>query len=232
MLLLLAACAQDSSRLGTGLPGLDAAHAAMTGGAPEIALNICRQIATRNPADAEALACEGDALAALGNATAADTEYAAALALDPGSVAALLGSGRQRLADDPKRAEALFLAALKQKPHMAAALNDLGIARDLQGRHAEAQKAYGEAIGADPDMRAAQVNLGLSTALGGRPAEAARLLRPLGGGEDASTRERHDLAAVLAMSGRIPEARRLLSPELKGADLDTAITGYRKLLGR
>ena len=48
------------------------------------------------------------------------------------------------------------------------ALNDLGIARDLQGRHTDAQTAYRSALGVDPDMRAAQVNLALSLAMSGQ----------------------------------------------------------------
>jgi Flp pilus assembly protein TadD len=109
-------------------------------------------------------------------------------------------------------------------------LNDIGIALDLQGRHAEAQAAYGRAIGIDPAMRAAQVNLALSTALNGQPDAAARMLLPVAGGPDATTRERHDLAAVLAMSGHANEARELLRPDLQGADLDAALAGYRALL--
>ena len=37
---------------------------------------------------------------------------------------------------------------------MRVALNDLGIARDLQGRHTDAQTAYREALGVNPDMAA------------------------------------------------------------------------------
>ena len=48
------------------------------------------------------------------------------------------------------------------------ALNDLGIARDLQGRHTDAQMAYRQALGISPEMSAAQVNLALSLAMGGQ----------------------------------------------------------------
>jgi Flp pilus assembly protein TadD len=228
-LLLFAGCSQSAIQLSTGQPSLNTAHTALESGAADVALNICARIAAARRS-ADALTCQGDALAALGKPNEADVAYAGALVLDPGSVSALLGLGRLRLASDPKRAEGLLLLARAQNPREAAVLNNLGIARDLQGRHAEAQQAYGEAIAANPAMRAAQVNLALSTALSGRPDDAARLLLPLAGGPDASVRERHDLAAVLAMAGRTAEAARLLSPDLKDAELETAIAGYRSLL--
>jgi len=227
--LLLAACSQPTAELGTGQPSLNTARAALDGGGPDVALSICTRIGATRPSS-DALTCQGDALAALGRPNEADTAYANALVLAPRSVGALLGLGRLRLADNPGRAEELLLLALAQNPREAAVLNNLGIARDLQGRHAEAQKSYGEAIAANPSMRAAQVNLALSMALSGQPDAAARLLLPLAGGLDASLRERHDLAAVLAMAGRTTEAARLLSPDLQGADLDAALAGYRALL--
>lgn len=122
------------------------------------------------------------------------------------------------------------MRVLAHQPQNAVALNDVGISRDLQGRHTDAQQAYGLAIAANPDMRAAQVNLALSTALAGHPDDAARLLEPLAIGPDAATRERHDLAAILAMDGKTDAAAKLLSPELQGADLDAALAGYRSLL--
>ena len=231
-LTLLAACSgQTAPQLSTGDPSLRTAHAALESGAPLIALNICTRLA-QTSRSAEILTCEGDALTTLAKTGEAATAYAAALAADHGSVAALLGLGRLRLATDPVRAEELFLQVLAQQPRQAAALNDLGIARDLQGRHVEAQKAYGEALGADPDMRAAHVNLALSVALEGRPDDAVRMLQPLADSPEATSRERHDLAAVLAMAGRNAEAARLLSPDLQGADLEKALAGYRSLLPR
>jgi Flp pilus assembly protein TadD len=230
-LLLLAACNIHSEpQLSTGVPSLHTARIALQSGAPSVALGICSRAVAADYQDPAALACEGDALTALGRPADADTAYTKALTLSPKSVPVLLGLGRLRLATDPKRAELLFLMAVAQNPRDAVALNDLGIARDLQGRHAEAQQSYAAASAADPDMRAAQVNLALSMALQGHPADAARLLGPIGSSPDATTRERHDLAAALAMSGNTEAAKQLLRPDLQGADLDKAIAGYRALL--
>ena len=228
--LLVSACSQTPPQIGTGLPSLHTAQAALEGGAPDVALNICQENLASGQRTAAVLVCEGDALAALKRPDAADTAYTTALLLDPDAEGALLGLGRLRLGSDPKRAEELFMRVLAHNPRNPLALNDVGIARDLLGRHADAQQAYGLAIAANPDMRAAQVNLALSTALAGHPDDAARLMAPLAIGPDASTRERHDLAAVLAMDGQTEAAAKLLSPELQGADLEAALAGYRSLL--
>ena len=224
---VLAACSNTAApQLSTGLPSINTARAALETGAPDVALAICARITQADERDVAAWQCEGDALAALRRTDEADAVYTKALVLQPNQVSTLLRLGRIRLAGNPKRAEALFLQALKEAPRDAVLLNDLGIARDLQGRHADAQDAYGKAIGADPGLRAAQINLALSVALSGRPGDAARML-PTESSPTAPARERHDMAAVLAMDGRLDEAKRLLAPELAGADLDAAIAGYR-----
>ena len=229
--MLLSACSnQTEPQLGTGLPSLHTAEVALEAGAPDVALGICeRQIALYSH-NVEAFACEGDALTALARPNEADVAYAKALTVDSKSVHALLGLGRLRLATDPKRAETLFLAALAQNPRNAVALNDLGIAEDLQEHHSSAQQSYAAASAADPDMRAAKVNLALSMALQGRTADAAELLGPMAQRPGATARERHDMAAVLAMGGNTDAARELLRRDLQGAELDAAIAGYRALL--
>jgi cytochrome c-type biogenesis protein CcmH/NrfG len=104
---------------------------------------------------------------------AAAESYSEALRLDPKSVLARIGLGRLRLAGDPTAAETLFLEALQRQPHNAVALNDLGIARDLLGRHQDAQTAYRQAIGLEASMSGAEVNLALSLAMSGRADDAA-----------------------------------------------------------
>jgi len=145
---------------------------------------------------------------------------------DPASVSAQIGLGRIRLASDPVAAEAAFLGALSQDPRNGVALNDLGIARDLQGRHTDAQTAYRSALGVDPDMRAAQVNLALSLAMSGQSRDAVQLLRPLASKPDASPQVRHDMAAVLAMSGSRTEAEQILSKDLPPEQVKQAMDAF------
>lgn len=226
---VLAAC---SSRFDSTLSGqvtLQTARVALAGGSSQVALNICNQLLVNLPTDSGLLVCKGDALLALGQPTDAVAAYEAALRSSPRSSDAQLGLGRATLTVDPVRAERLFLDALTSDPRNAAALNNLGIAQDLQGRHSDAQQSYAAAIAVAPSMRAAQVNLALSLAMSGRADEAVRMLRPIAARPDASARERHDLAAVLAMDGKSDEAARLLRPELDSAQIDEAVSGYRGL---
>jgi Flp pilus assembly protein TadD len=223
-LALLAACANggDPSKYG-GTPGVDVAEAALHGGAPQVALRVDEAILARDPRNVAALLNRGDAQTALQQPDAAAESYAEALRADPQSIQARIGQGRLHLADDPSAAEALFLEVLQRQPHNAVALNDLGIARDLLGRHQEAQASYRQAIGQDGSMRGAQVNLALSLAMAGRADDATPMMRPLASGPDASRKLRHDLAAVLAMAGDRTGAQRILARDLPPDQVDKAL---------
>jgi Flp pilus assembly protein TadD len=225
----LTACGTSAIADLPGTPSVTTAQIALAGGSPSVALRICDGLVVKQPNDTAALVCRGDALVALGRNAEATPSYQAALRANPHALGAEIGLGRIALQTDAARAEALFLRALSDEPRNATALNDLGIARDLQGRHAEAQTAYGEAIAAAPDMRAAQVNLALSLAMSGKSGEAIRIIQPIASRADATERERHDLAAVLAMDGKNEEAERLLRSDLSSEQADEAVAGYRSL---
>lgn len=222
------ACASLDT-MAAGQPSLDTARVALANGSTDLALTICTGLLARRPRDPALLVCQGDAMTVMGRNAEAIASYNAALQSDGSSAPAKVGLGRIALGTDPARAEALFVDALTSNPRDAAALNNLGIARDLQGRHAAAQAAYGEAIAAAPDLRAPQVNLALSLALTGRAREAVRIMRPIGSRADATPRERHDLAAVLAIDGHPDEAASLLRRDLDGPQVDQAISGYQSL---
>ncbi len=225
---LLSGCAGIDATL-NGAPSLETARVALASGSSDLALNICNSLLTRLGQEAPLLVCRGDALTSMGRTSEATSAYQEALTVDANSAPAKLGLGRLYLGSDPARSEALFLDALNNDPRNAQVLNNLGIARDLQGKHADAQVAYGEAIAASPDLRAPQVNLALSLAMSGKAAEAVRIMRPIGERQDATPRERHDLAAVLAMDGRRDEAARLLRADLEGQQADDAISGFQSL---
>ncbi len=202
------------------------ADTALKGGSPEIALQIANNVLAQNPGNGSALATKGEALTALGHPEEAAIAFSQVPPKDPASVSAQIGLGRIKLASDPVAAEAAFLGALSQDPRNGVALNDLGIARDLQGRHADAQTAYRSALGVDPDMRAAQVNLALSLAMSGQSRDAVQLLRPLASKPDASPQVRHDMAAVLAMSGSKAEAEQILSKDLPPDQVKQAMDAF------
>ncbi len=227
LVFLLAACAgHDSSRIGTGQPGLNVATAALAGGSPDIALNVTRGILANAPANVPALLSQGDALSALGRPEEAKASYAKALANEPGSVGAQIGLGRLALASDAAQAQVFFLGALQHDPSNKVALNDLGIAYDLQGQHVSAQGAYRKALGTDPTMQAAEVNLALSMALSGRAPQAVQLLKPLASEPNAPRRLRQDLAAALAISGDKQAAAQILSADMTPEQTERALQGY------
>jgi Flp pilus assembly protein TadD len=209
-----------------GEPGIDVAQAALKSGSPDIALQIAGNVLAKFPENETALITQGDALTALGRLDEAAASFTRVLQRNSASVDAQIGLGRIKLASDPVAAEVLFLQALQHEPRNAVALNNLGIARDLQRHHADAQVAYRQALAANPGMSAAQVNLALSLAMGGRPRDAIQLLRPLASDPGASRQFRHDLAAVLVMSGDKAEAERILSKDLPPAEVQQAMEAY------
>ena len=228
-LIALTACTVEQARLGDGTPSLKTAQTALSSGAPDLAYRICAALVDHGDRSTQTLVCKGNALTGLGRSAEAASVFAVALQGAPHNTDALIGTGRLRLATDPAGAEQIFMQALAVSPRDAVALNDLGIARDLQGRHHDAQIAYAEAIGANPDARAPQVNLALSMAMSGRASEGARMLRPLAENDTATVRERHDYAAVLTMAGRPDEATQFLSPELTGPQAEQAVSAYRTM---
>ncbi len=227
--LLLAACGnRDASQLGNGQPGLSVARAAMLGGSPDIALNVANGILAKDPDNGPALLSQGDAYSALGRSADAEASYTKALAVDSGSAGAQIGLGRLRLGSDPAQAQSLFLNVLQHEPGNKVALNDLGIAYDLQNEHASAQSSYRKALGVDPTMRAAEVNLALSMALNGRASEAVQILKPLASVSGASRRLRHDLAAALAIAGDKQAAAQILDADLTPDQTQRALLVYEE----
>ncbi len=224
VLALCAACAASPAH--APRPGADLAASVLRGGAPQIALRIADDVLAGDPGNTRALLVQGDALTALGRLDGAALSYRAVLRGDPDSVGAQIGLGRTLLATDPATAEGWFLRASRLAPRDAAALNDLGVARDLQRRHADAQIAYRMALAADPQMTGAQVNLALSLAMSGQTAQAVGLLRPLASAAAASSKLRHDLAAVLVLAGERAEAERILSADLTPEQVARAMAAY------
>ena len=205
------------------------ANAALNAGALDLALHVTGSILARNPHDMEALATQGDALYAKGDTDAAARSYNAILAIDPNSVRGQIGIGRVQLRDDPSVAEASFLRALQRDPRNVIALNNLGIARDLQGHHAQAQEAYRQALGIMPSDAAASTNLGLSLALSGDAGQAVQILQPLASDPAAPMRLRHDLALAMILAGNSAGAKRMLSGDLSAPEAAAAVAGYREL---
>ena len=112
---------------------------------------------------------------------------------------------------------------MKQDSRNAAALNDLGIARDLLGQHVDAEAAYRRALAVQPDMTATKVNLALCLAMRGEGTAAIGLLRPLADAPNATRKIKEDYAAVLAMAGKRDEAEHILATNLGTTEIAPAL---------
>jgi Flp pilus assembly protein TadD len=205
-------------------PPNNVSRAALAGGANDLALRLSGEALGRDPNDADALDVQGSALSEMGRSAEAQMAYERLLAINPASAPALLGLGRLLLERDAPSAEVQFLHVLARDPRHPQALNDLGIAQDLQGRHAAAQESYRRALGVAPQMQAAVVNLALSLAISGHAADAVLLLRPIAAIPGASTRVKHDFAAAALLSGDRATAEAVLRPDLSAAETDEALT--------
>jgi Flp pilus assembly protein TadD len=179
---------------------LRVADAAMASGAPDMALRVAQLVLDRDPNNVEAIVAKGNALYAMKVPDQARDAYRTAVILDVNSVAAQIGLGRTLVRSDPHSAETHFLAALATQPDSVVALNNLGIARDLQGHHAEAQQAYRQALALAPEMADVKTNLGLSLALAGHGNQAVQVLQPIGTAPDATALKRADLAVAVAQA--------------------------------
>jgi Flp pilus assembly protein TadD len=229
-LLGVSACGgPDAGGLSDSAPGIGVARAALEGGAADVALRVSAENLARDPENRDFMLVQADALAALGRGQEADAAYRRVLVADKDSVEARMGLGRLALNTNPAAAETFFLETLARDPRNAKAFNNLGIARDLLGRHPQAQDAYRRALGIAPSMQAATVNLALSLAMSGRADDGLKLLGGIDPAQRVSPRMRHDIAAVHAMAGDRAGAEALLSKDLSPADLDQTLRGYEAL---
>lgn len=182
-------------------PSVRIAVAALASGAPELALRVADLELAKNPNNVPALIARGDALYALRRPAQAQVAYRDAVKLEPEAAAAQVGLGRTLAQTDPVAAEVAFLRALSHEPDNVVALNNLGVVRDLQGRHAEAREAYSHAISVAPTSADVQINLGMSLVLAGRTSAASRLLRGIASDPEARQAWRPELLNALTLAG-------------------------------
>lgn len=224
MLLAFGGCAAPTP---PPLPNaLNVADAAIAGGDPAMALQVAQAALIADPDDTDALYHEGAAYYALGRCMDSMAAYTLALQHDPRSAAAEIGLGRCVLKRDPAAAEQAFQAAIRDDPGSAAAFNDLGIARDLQGHHVAAIAPYQRALLLQPGSIATEVNLGLALALAGHSPDALQYLGPLAAGPQATPKIRQDFATALITAGRVAQARQVLGVDLPPDQVNAFITAF------
>lgn len=151
----------------------------MSGGSPEIAVNVARGILVREPFNVPAQMMLGNALYAMRLLPQAEASYATVLKTQPNNAPAHLALGRVKLAEqDPAAAEQQFRIAAQQEPR-AETFSDLGVALDLQQHPAAAQEEYRRSLTLDPESAATRLNLSLSLLASGDRAGARAALQPL-----------------------------------------------------
>jgi Flp pilus assembly protein TadD len=221
-MLLLAGCSSMQPNVAGRVPSLRVADAALEAGAPELALRVADLMLARDPRNPEALIAKGDALYASGQREEAGRAYRQAVEIEPTSAAAQLGLGRTLVQSDPAAAERAFSAAVAVRPDDSAALNDLGIARDLLGHHAAAQEAYRQALALAPGPADVKVNLGLSLALSGDKDAAIEVLREAAASPEVVQSRSKELASALALAGDDVRSRQILAAGSASAMTATA----------
>jgi Flp pilus assembly protein TadD len=134
--------------------------------------------------------------------------------------AAQIKNGRAQLAKhQAEPARATFADVLTAAPTSVPALNGLGLALDMLGRHDEAQTAYRQVLANVPDDIVARNNLGLSLTLSGRYSEAIAALQPIALGQAASPRARQNLAIAMALDGDRDGAAKLERLDMREEDV-------------
>jgi Tfp pilus assembly protein PilF len=180
LLVVLAGCAGQNGPNATASDGpgspLKIADVAIANGSPEVALRATEGLLAADPRNPAALIRQAKAYLMLGHVAAAETAYRRALAADNRLDEARLGLARILLRTNPGQAEKTLLEVLDRDSRNTAALNNLGVSRDLQARHQEAQEAYRRALEVNPTLASARENLGLSLALSGKAEEGVQML--------------------------------------------------------
>ena len=168
-----------------------------------------------NPEGVEAKLGLGQSFLAIGASEEAAAQFRDVLAKrssDPvagrGLAAALIAMGQPTLAG--QQLELVLQADARDYR----ALNAMGVALDMQGRHADAQGKYRQGIELAPDYLALRSNLGLSLAISGKPLEAIAQLVPLVGARGADGRVRQNLAFAYAMAGDLENALQVSRQDL------------------
>ncbi len=190
----------------------------MTGGSPEIAVNVARGILVREPFNVPAQMMLGNALYAMQLFPQAEASYATVLKTQPNNAPAHLALGRIKLAEqDPAAAEQQFRIAAQQEPR-AETFSDLGVALDLQQHPAAAQDEYRRSLKLDPDSAATRLNLSLSLLASGDRVGARAALQPLLPGS-----AKGELAPNIAAAQRAIESQPSPAPAARPINIPVAV---------
>ena len=238
--LLLASCssrqpqlvlsAKPASVLSDAKPGLDIARVALQSGAYATAEHVIEGVLSESPDNVAALLLQADALRQTGDLIGAGSSVRRAYHLEPQNIRVMTELGKLQLDDDAGKAERTFKQALSVKADDQAAMTDLGVSLDMQGKHDQAQAAYRAALLlGNGNQLATKVDLGLSLALTGNSREAIEQLSAVAALPNVSPRVRQDLAAALTLAGDKSAAKLILDHDMTQEQVASLISGYEAL---
>jgi Flp pilus assembly protein TadD len=212
-LLLLGGCASTAHQNEVDVDSrLRFAETAAASGNKDMAIGMYQQAAAASPKDVRLQVRAAEAVARLGQPTAAQVMLTEALRVTPNQPDLLNALGRVYiLSDQPARSIPIFDSLLARNPNSVTALVDKAVALDLLNRHAEAQDLYARALRLAPDDPIVRTNLALSRALQGHMTEATAAIRPLNGRTDLPDRVRTNVGLIYAAAGDTVDSEQLLS---------------------
>ena len=204
--------------------------AAQSGGDFPNAVGVYRRAAELAPQEPAPLIAAGNALLQMGAVNEAIVSYNAALVrpgdtngAQVGLAKAFLRTGKPQLALTP------LSKALEESPEDPKLLLLLGVAKDLEEQHQEAQDYYRDGLGRAPGDPALTVNLALSLALSGNYPNAIAVLQPLAMATTGSPHERQTLALIYGLEGNVAEAGRLGRIDLDDTSVEHNLAYYQTL---
>ncbi|MFZ2998096.1 SPOR domain-containing protein [Sphingobium sp.] len=191
-------------------------------GAADLNSNLARLAS--NPRDVSALIGAGEAALALDDPRAAAGFYARADAIENSNGRIKAGLGRVMLKlQNPAQSLILFDQATRLRYPEATILADRGLARDMTGDQAGAQKDYQAALQRTPDDAETIRRYAASLGISGHVEASDRVMQPLFFKSDrAAWRYR---AFILAMNNRQADAQKIALQTMP-AQLAAAITPY------
>jgi len=211
--LLLATAAQAQT---------DQADLVRPSGAADLNNNLAK-LAT-NPRDFNALVGAGEAALELDDARAAAGFFARADAIQPNNGRTKAGLGRVMLKmQNPAEALRLFDQATRAGYPEASIQGDRGLARDMTGDQAGAQRDYHAALQRTPDDAELVRRYAASLGISGQVEAADKVLQPLLYKSDRAAWRYN--AFILAMNNRQAEAKKVVDQTMP-AQLASAINPY------
>jgi Flp pilus assembly protein TadD len=204
--------------------------AAQAGGDLPNAVGVYRRAAELAPQEPAPLIAAGDALLQMGSVNEAIVSYNQALVrpgdtqgAQVGLAKAFLRTGKPQLALTP------LSKALEASPEDPKLLLLLGVLRDLEGQHSEAQAYYRDGLARAPGDRGLTTNLALSLVVSGDYSNAIAVLQPVAMAPTASPYERQTLALIYGLKGNVPEAARLCRIDLDDVSVEHNLAYYQTL---